>query len=68
MELINCVNCGRLMLRKTAHLCADCLIIRQEDIRKIKAFLAEHPGASIMEVQRMTGVAIKTILEISSNP
>lgn len=67
MDLINCVNCGRLMLRKSAQLCPDCLIIRQEDIRKIKAYLATHPGASVMEVQKMTGIPIKTILEIASN-
>lgn len=61
MVMINCLNCGQLMLAKPIHLCSNCIKVQQEGFKKIKAYLANHPRASLMEVQQMTGVSLKTI-------
>ncbi|MNJ45139.1 hypothetical protein D3C77_402230 [compost metagenome] len=67
MALINCDNCGVLMIWKPTHLCGECLKFRLGDVSKVKAYVAEHPQASIMEVERMTGVSLKTIQDIASD-
>ncbi len=67
MTLINCMNCGQLIVRKSFHLCSGCLLAQQEDVKKIKTYLSTHPWASMIEVQRMTGVSLKTIRALASN-
>ncbi|AZK47297.1 hypothetical protein [Paenibacillus lentus] len=65
MALINCDKCGVLMIWKSAHLCSDCLRLQFEEVNKVKDYLAEHPQASIMEVERKTKVSLRTIQEIA---
>lgn len=61
MALINCLNCGRLMLEKPSYLCKDCLKQQQEELKNIKAYLAKNPCATLIELQRDTGVSLRTI-------
>ncbi|MUG70581.1 hypothetical protein [Paenibacillus validus] len=68
MALIHCLNCGRLMLEKPGYLCNDCLKRQQEDIKNIKAYLARNPRATLIEVQRETGVSLQTIRAMFSDP
>lgn len=66
MALINCDKCGVLMIWKPAHLCSDCLRFQLEEMNKVKDYLAEHPQASILEVERKTKVSLRIIQEMAS--
>ncbi|MNJ57451.1 hypothetical protein [Paenibacillus bouchesdurhonensis] len=66
MALINCDKCGALMIWKPTHLCSECLRFQLEEVNKVKDYLAEHPQASIMEVERNTKVSLRTIQEMAS--
>ncbi|GAA0135396.1 hypothetical protein YSY43_22360 [Paenibacillus sp. YSY-4.3] len=65
MALINCDKCGALMVWKRTHLCSECLKLQLEDVYKVKDYLAQHPQASVMEVERQTKVSLRTIQEMA---
>lgn len=54
------------MIWKPTHLCSECLRFQLEEVNKVKDYLAEHPQASIMEVERNTKVSLRTIQEMAS--
>ncbi|GAB2723686.1 hypothetical protein GCM10027018_34150 [Paenibacillus thermoaerophilus] len=56
------------MLEKPSHLCNDCLKRQQEEVKNIKAYLAKNPRATLIEVQRETGVSLQTIRALISDP
>ncbi|WP_055107898.1 hypothetical protein [Paenibacillus ihumii] len=65
MALVNCDKCGVLMVWTPTYLCSECLKRQLEDVNKVKDYLAEHPRASVMEVERKTKVSLKTIQELA---
>lgn len=61
MDLMNCSDCGTLMVKKQSQLCNHCEKVQREAFRKIKDCMAAHPWATVMEIQRLTGISLKTI-------
>ena len=57
-----CARCHRFF-EKVAfeEVCPACFPIEEEEFRKIKEYLTEHPGASSNEVMQHIGVSLKSI-------
>lgn len=64
MNLINCTDCGRLLVSSFEKQCRSCMQLYLEDTLKIKHFLSANPKASMMDVYRQTGVPLKRIREL----
>ncbi|AOY75639.1 TIGR03826 family flagellar region protein [Clostridium formicaceticum] len=62
MDLRNCANCGRAFAYAGSELCSRCDTTIEEDFKKVKDYLYDHPGANIIEVSEATGVSEKKIL------
>jgi predicted amidophosphoribosyltransferase len=55
-ELRNCVQCGRLYVGGPP-VCPDCRQAEAAAFERVRAYLDEHPAASIAETCEATGVA-----------
>jgi len=64
MNLSNCCGCGKLHLLREHVLCADCFKRHVEHRSMVRQFLSAHPGASVMDVARQTGLSVKQINEL----
>lgn len=64
MELKNCLDCGRSFASKDGEkMCRRCTEKRiEDDFRKVRDYLYDHPGADIKEVSRDTEVEERIIL------
>lgn len=62
MELRNCSRCGKLFVYKGSSLCPECQKLDEEDFSKVKDYLYDNPGASLIEVSEATGVSSDKIL------
>lgn len=66
MELKNCEKCGRVFAYTGGpNLCSRCDDSNndEEDYKKVKNYLYDHPGATIIEVSEATEVAERKILK-----
>ncbi|SDJ90994.1 TIGR03826 family flagellar region protein [Natronincola ferrireducens] len=63
MELKNCTKCGRAFAYTGSDLCSRCDNTDEEDFKKVKDYLYDHPGANILEVSEATEVSEKKILK-----
>ncbi|MBW5446430.1 hypothetical protein GE107_10195 [Cohnella sp. CFH 77786] len=63
MNLSNCRGCGKLQLRNAEALCPDCFQQHLADSRRVKAFLVNNPGASLIDLVRHTGISLKKAKE-----
>ena len=66
MDLKNCVECGRSFASKDGEkLCKRCLDKKvEDDFKKVRDYLYDHPGADISDVSEHTGVEEKIILKL----
>ena len=66
MDLKNCIECGRSFASKDGEkLCKRCLEKKvEDDFKKVRDYLYDHPGADIKEVSEVTGVEEKIILKL----
>lgn len=66
MDLKNCIECGRSFASKDGEkLCKRCLDKKvEDDFKKVRDYLYDHPGADIKEVSDVTGVEEKIILKL----
>ena len=66
MEFKICDNCNMIFQYKGsgAVLCPNCTQKDDEDYEKVKAFLAENPGAGEEEIAGGTGVSMKFIAKL----
>jgi len=62
MDLRNCTKCGRVFAYNGSEICSRCAGNDAEDFKKVKDYLYENPGATIVEVSEETGVDEKKIL------
>lgn len=56
MTVRNCPECGRLFQGVAGQLCGACLEEMEADLRIVRDYLDDHPGASLEEVARGTGL------------
>ena len=52
------------MLTPYASCCDRCAKVHLERTRTVKAYLSEHPRASLIELYQATGVPLRTLKEI----
>jgi len=64
MELMNCGRCGKLQVQKPDTLCMDCQQIYISEALVVKAYIKNHPGATMMDLVQHTGYPLKRIKEI----
>ena len=62
MDLRNCSKCGRVFAYNGNEICSRCASSDTEDFKKVKEYLYDNPGATIVEVSEETGVDEKKIL------
>ncbi len=62
MDLRNCKKCGRVFAYNGSEICSRCLGDDEGDFKKVKEYLYDNPGATIVEVSEETGVSEKKIL------
>jgi len=56
----NCYICGSLT-KNSSGLCDECQEENQEQLRKIKDFLWDHPNSTVRKIHKETGVEEKLI-------
>jgi predicted amidophosphoribosyltransferase len=64
MALANCSRCGALFVTQFEKHCKSCGEAILRDSHKVKAYIAAHPWASVMEVYHKTGVSLQTIYSL----
>ena len=62
MDLRNCTKCGRVFAYNGIEICSRCANNDVDDFKKVKEYLYDNPGATIVEVSEETGVEEKKIL------
>lgn len=62
MDLRNCKKCNRVFSYTGSDICSRCAGNDIEDFKKVKEYLYENPGATIVEVSEETEVSEKKIL------
>ncbi|MEX2416452.1 MAG: hypothetical protein WD424_09935 [Paenibacillaceae bacterium] len=66
MSLINCLDCGKLIIPKhTEELCPDCNHIQKERANAIKAYIYNNPRATRMDIYMETGISLRIIDRLS---
>ena len=61
MDVRNCKRCGKVFTYRGMNLCNECFEKEQVDFQKVKDYLEENPGATLMEVSLNTGIDLRTI-------
>ncbi|ADQ41183.1 Flagellar operon protein YvyF [Caldicellulosiruptor acetigenus I77R1B] len=62
MDVRNCRRCGKIYLYDGSPICPQCRKEEEEDFKKVKEYLYDHPGATLPEVSNATGVSPEKIL------
>ncbi len=62
MDLRNCTKCGRVFSYNGIPICARCSNNDEEEFKRVKDYLYDNPGATVMEVSQETDVTEKQIL------
>ena len=64
MELRNCEKCGQLFTYDGIHkVCPNCREEEEDNFKKVKDYLWEHPNSSIEKVSEETGVEKDIIIK-----
>lgn len=62
-EVRNCKRCGKVFVYAGIPVCPECLEREEDQYRKVKRFLDEHPRAGVSETSEGTGVPIEVVIE-----
>ncbi|WP_427338124.1 TIGR03826 family flagellar region protein [Caloranaerobacter sp. DY30410] len=63
MNIRNCSKCGKIYVYDGINkLCPKCRKEEEEEFRKVKEYIYDHPDANIQIVSEETGVPVKKIL------
>lgn len=57
----NCPECGGLTRGPAGQLCSKCLDAMDADLRIVRDYLDDHPGATLEDVSRGTGLRVDRI-------
>ncbi|GAB6138560.1 hypothetical protein [Halanaerobaculum tunisiense] len=66
MALQKCSQCGQIFtnqINKDKKLCPTCYQQQRDEFRKVRDYLWDNPGVSVVEISRNTDVTEKTIRE-----
>jgi len=56
MGLQNCRRCGKLFTFQNYDICRECFLEEMADFDKVRSYLEKHPKATLLEINRETGV------------
>lgn len=64
MDVMNCTKCGKLFVRQSGGLCADCVRLDHLDFEKVRDFLRERRNVktSPKDVETTIGVKADTVI------
>jgi flagellar operon protein (TIGR03826 family) len=62
-EVRNCKRCGKVFVYAGIPVCPECLEKEEEQYRKVKRFLDDHPRAGVSETSEETGVPVEVVVE-----
>lgn len=61
-DLRNCSRCGRIFGYMGSPICSFCKEEEEDEFKKVKDFLYDHPGSTVMEVSQATEVDVEKIM------
>lgn len=62
MEIRNCPQCGKVFTYVKTNLCSECQRKDEECFKKVRSYIARHPGTDILTVSEETGVSEDKIM------
>jgi hypothetical protein len=65
MSLINCKQCGSLVLKIKTDYCQGCQTDRDNSFFKLRNYLRENPKCTVWEVHQKTGIPLAQILQFN---
>jgi hypothetical protein len=65
MTLINCKECGNLVLKNKTDYCPNCQAERDNTFSKVRNYLRVNPQSTVWEISQKTGVPLAQILQFN---
>jgi len=62
MDIRNCKTCGKIYNYDGFKICLNCRRLEDENFKKVKEYIYDHPGANIQVVSEETDVPVNKIL------
>ncbi|MZP29481.1 flagellar protein [Heliobacterium undosum] len=63
MNVKNCPRCNRIFVPQGRRICPVCIREDEEKYERVRAFLRDHPGSTLLEVVTATEVDEDTVLQ-----
>lgn len=64
MDIRNCKRCGKVFVKVgSSNLCPECLKADEEEFKKVRNYIYNNPGATVIEVSEKTEVPVSKIME-----
>jgi uncharacterized OB-fold protein len=65
MTLMNCKECGKLVIRSQTDYCTECQSLQDHRFFQVRNYLRVHPSSTVWEVAQKTGIPLNKILELN---
>jgi uncharacterized OB-fold protein len=65
MPLINCKQCGNLVLRTKSDYCPECQLERDKCLFKVRNYIKVNPQSTVWEIHEKTGIPLAQILQFN---
>ncbi|MGI6144463.1 MAG: MerR family transcriptional regulator [Clostridia bacterium] len=62
MSIKNCPECGKIFNFVRTNLCPECQEKEEQIFRVIRNYISQHPGVSVIDVSRETGISEDKVL------
>lgn len=62
MKFKNCAKCGTLYTFNGLPICSSCSRRKQDDIKRIREYLAKYPNSNVWDVEKGLGIEVDVIL------
>lgn len=64
MAIVNCKRCGRIFNRIRRDICANCIAEEDSAFAAVRAYLKDHPNATMADVVEATDVELELIVSM----
>lgn len=61
MDMRNCRNCGKIFAYIGRPVCPTCMKKDEEDFKRVKDYLYENPGASVVQISNDLEISVRKI-------
>jgi uncharacterized membrane protein YvbJ len=65
MALINCKECGSLVVKNKTDFCAQCQSENELYFSQMRQYLRKHPQCTVWEMSQKTGIPLAKILKLN---